>query len=233
MKLAIMQPYIFPYIGYFQLLNYVDKFVIYDDVNYINKGWINRNNILVSNRASLFTIPLMEASQNKLIKEIEIVKENKWKLKFLKTIHGSYVKAPLFEIVYPIIEKIILFEERNISKYILNSLKEINLYLDIQTELVSTSSIYKNSSLNGQYRILDICRIEAANEYINPIGGKDLYSKEAFTEQNIQLYFIKSKEIKYKQLSDNFIPFLSMIDVLMFNKKSEVISLLKEHELIQ
>jgi hypothetical protein len=232
MKLAIMQPYIFPYIGYFQLINFVDKFVVYDDVNYINKGWINRNNILVSNQASLFTIPLIQASQNKLIKDIEISSENKWKVKFLKTIREAYAKAPLFKTAYPIIEKIILFEEKNLSKYIFNSLKEINQYLDIQTKLIPTSSFYGNSTLKAQYRILDICKAEGAVKYVNLTGGMDLYSKEEFNKQNIQLCFIKSQVKNYNQLSGDFIPRLSIIDILMFNDQSKINSFLNEYELI-
>ncbi|MDR6194877.1 WbqC family protein [Siphonobacter sp. SORGH_AS_0500] len=101
MTLAIMQPYLFPYIGYFQLLNAVDKFVIYDDVAFINRGWINRNSILNNGKAQLFTVPLKEASQNKLIHEISIDTDQKWRDKLLKTIQQNYKKAPHFAAVFP------------------------------------------------------------------------------------------------------------------------------------
>src|ERR1039458_5451183 len=170
MKIAIMQPYFLPYIGYFQLMNAVDKFVVLDDVNYINKGWINRNNILVNGKANLFAIPLKEASQNKLINEISVVDEAKWRTKLLKTIELSYKKAPFFAIVYPMIEEIINSGNSKISDLNYYSLVRINNYLDLNTEIVSTSSIYKNSDLKAEKRIIDICLKEHASIYINPIG---------------------------------------------------------------
>ena len=100
MNLAVMQPYIFPYLGYYQLVNAVDTFVFFDDVNFINKGWINRNNILQQNQALRFTIPLMKASQNRLINEIELSDYGKWRGDFLKTIEMNYKKASHFTLIY-------------------------------------------------------------------------------------------------------------------------------------
>ena len=129
MKLAIMQPYIFPYIGYFQLIKAVDKFVLYDDVNFINRGWINRNRILVNGQDSMFTIPLKDASQNKLINEIDVNWDNNWKGKFLKTIEQAYKKAPFYEKILPIIEKTIEVQEVQFNKIIENNLRLICEYL--------------------------------------------------------------------------------------------------------
>ena len=106
-----MQPYFFPYIGYFQLINAVDKFIIYDDVNYIKKGWINRNNILVNNSPNLIQVPLIAASQNRLIKDILVVDENNWKDKLLKTIYFNYKKAPFFDQIFSLLEEV-LFNDR-------------------------------------------------------------------------------------------------------------------------
>ena len=180
MKLAIMQPYIFPYIGYFQLIKAVDKFVIYDDVNFINRGWINRNRILVNGKDSLFTIPLKEASQNKLINEIEVNWDDAWKSKWLKTLEQSYKKAPCFQQVRPILEQTLEQEKTIFSEIIVENLKLINAYLGITTEIISSSSIYQNTELKAQTRIVDICLQEKANHYINPIGGIELYQKEVF-----------------------------------------------------
>lgn len=105
MKIAVMQPYLFPYIGYFQLLNAVDMFVVFDDVNFIKKGWINRNNILVNRQKYLFTVPLKDASQNKLIKEVQIADDG-WQEKFLKTVAQSYKKAEFFDEAFALIEKL-------------------------------------------------------------------------------------------------------------------------------
>ena len=232
MKIAIMQPYFLPYIGYFQLMNAVDKFVVLDDVNYINKGWINRNNILVNGKANLFAIPLKEASQNKLINEISVVDEAKWRTKLLKTIELSYKKAPFFAIVYPMIEEIINSGNSKISDLNYYSLVRINNYLDLNTEIVSTSSIYKNSDLKAEKRIIDICLKEHASIYINPIGGTEIYDKNSFTDKKLELFFIKSKEIKYIQFNNDFVPWLSIIDVMMFNSLETIKSFLEQYTLV-
>ena len=230
--LAIMQPYLFPYIGYIQLMAAADKFVIYDDVAFINKGWINRNKILVGGKENLFTIPLIGASQNRLIKDLEIDDSTKWRGKFLKTLEQSYKKAPQFQNVFPVIVEIIASEEKMIAGMIVKSLELIANYLEIKTEIISSSSIYQNENLKAQERILDICLKEKAQQYINPSGGMELYNKNHFAEQGISLNFIRSKPIVYPQFQNEFIPWLSVIDVLMFNSKEEVNNILNQYELI-
>ena len=232
MKLAVMQPYLFPYIGYLQLMHAVDKFVFFDDVNFIKKGWINRNNILVNGQAYLFSIPLKEVSQNKLINEIYLSDEQKWRSSFLKTIEQAYKKAPHYAEVYPIVEEIILSENTKITDLIYTSFVKLNAYLDIQTDLVRSSAIYKVEHLKGQERILEICVLEKADQYINPIGGQELYSSSIFNEKNIQLNFIKTKPIVYSQFNKEFIPWLSILDLLFFNSKEELKALLNQYELI-
>ncbi len=227
-----MQPYIFPYIGYFQLINASDKFVIYDDVNFINKGWINRNKILVNGKANLFTIPLIKSSQNKLINEIEISESENWKSKFLKTVESSYSKAPYFNDSFAIISKIFQNNDPNISKFIFKSLNLICNYLEIETSIIESSSVYNNSGLKNQNRILDICLKENAYIYINSIGGLELYSIKSFEEKGLKINFIKPKAIQYKQFNDNFITPLSIIDVLMFNPKYKVKEFLNEYDLL-
>ena len=182
-----MQPYIFPYIGYFQLINAVDKFVIYDDVNFINKGWINRNRTLNNGNESLFSIPLKEASQNKLINEIEVNWDSAWKSKFLKTLEQCYKKAPFYQETLLIIQQTLNIDNEPISKIIEHNLRLICGYLDITTEIVSSSAIYQNTNLKAQERILDICLQENATQYINPIGGLELYDKDFFEVKNIKM----------------------------------------------
>lgn len=227
-----MQPYIFPYIGYFQLIKAVDKFILYDDVNFINRGWINRNRILVNGKDSMFTIPLKDASQNKLINEIDVNWDNNWKSKFLKTIEQSYKKAPFYAEVHPIIEKTIEADGGQFSSIVELNLRLICDYLEIKTEIISSSLIYQNTNKKAQERILDICLQEKADHYINPIGGLDLYYKEAFAKENMQMNFIKSLSFEYKQFKNEFVPWLSIIDVLMFNSKEEINKFLDNYELV-
>lgn len=232
MKIAIMQPYFLPYIGYFQLINAVDKFIIYDDVSYINKGWINRNNILINGASSLFTIPLINAGQNRKINEIEITEDNTWKTKLLKKVSFSYAKAPFFKSVFSLVEQIINTETKQISTLNTVALAEICLYLSINTEFIESSSIYKNVILKGQDRILDICICEKATQYFNPFGGVELYDRTLFSEYEVNLSFIQSKPIEYKQFENSFVPWLSIIDVLMFNSKDNLASMLNQYILL-
>lgn len=232
MKLAIMQPYLFPYIGYFQLISAVDKFVIYNDVNFINKGWINRNRILVNGKDYLFRVNLSGASQNKLINEITVLNELRNTEVFLETIKHSYSKAPYYNVIVELIKKILSIKEERLDKFIANSLFEITAYLGIKTELIFSSDLKKNNNLRGQDKILEICKLLKASEYLNPIGGTDIYNKEKFRENGIKLYFLKTKAIAYEQFKNEFVPNLSIIDVLMFNSKEDVKGFLNEYELI-
>lgn len=233
-KIAIMQPYFFPYLGYWQLMNAVDEYVIYDDVNYINKGWINRNNILLNDNTFLLTLSLVKASQNKLIKEIDILDDGKNKQHFFSIIEHAYKKAPFFHQVYPILKKIILNPEKNLVKYIAFSFSEICNYLKITTNFLVSSDIPKNNLLKGDDKILDICKTLNAKIYINPIGGMDIYHQYKFDNNNIKLYFIKTnfEHTKYKQFKNEFIPSLSIIDVMMFNSPEQIKQMLNEYELI-
>lgn len=232
MRIAVMQPYLFPYIGYFQLIAAVDKFVLFDDVNYINKGWINRNRILVNGAAHLFTIPLIAASQNKLINDIEVDPADKWRSKLLRTIEMSYSRAPYFKDVFPLVQAIINNRAVNLSRYVYFSIENIARYLGVTTEVVASSRKYANQELKAQERIIDICLRENAEEYLNPIGGLELYSKEKFVEKGLKLFFIKTQEITYTQLGKDFVPWLSIIDVLMFCGVGQTADLLKRYELV-
>lgn len=229
MKVAIMQPYLFPYIGYWQLISAVDMFVIYDDVNFIKKGYINRNNILVNKKPYRFTLELLGASQNKLINEIEIGINGG---KILKTIEMAYKKAPFFKNVFPVIEEILNQEEKNLAKFIGYSLIKISKFLGIDKKFIYSSGIEKNYTLKGQDKIIDICKRLNAKIYINPIGGQELYSKEIFKANNIDLFFLKPIIVEYKQFDNEFIPYLSIIDVMMFNSVNEIKNMLKSYELI-
>lgn len=229
MTLAIMQPYLFPYIGYWQLIGAVNTFVIYDDVNFIKQGYINRNSTLTNGKSQQFTLELMGASSNKLINEISVGNN---KNKVLKTIKQNYSKAPYYNEIIIIIEEILNNEEKNLAKFIGFSLIKISNYLGINTKFVFSSDIEKNNNLKAQDKVLEICKILKANKYINSIGGQELYSKEIFRENNIELNFLKTKLVEYKQFNYEFIAYLSIIDVLMFNDKEKVIHFLNDYELI-
>lgn len=233
MKLGIMQPYFVPYIGYWQLMNLVDQYVIYDDVNYIKRGWVNRNRILVNGTPKYFNVPILGASQNLLINEIKVNHDAVTIHKKLRCIEEAYRRAPFYEQVYPMIEDILLYEEDDIAKYIQHSFDVICQYLDIQTKLILSSDLKKDNMLRGQDKILAICRLLNATEYYNAIGGQELYSFEAFKAQGIQLNFVKTNPIAYKQFGDHFEANLSIIDVMMFNSKEKILEYLNAYTLIR
>lgn len=231
MKIGIMQPYFFPYIGYWQLINAVDKYVIYDDVNYIKGGWINRNRILINDKPSFINLKMNGSSPNKLIKEIHVSNDNRWKNKLLKSIELSYRKAPFFEMSFPIIEEIINHDEVNLSLYLENLIKRIAEYLEMNTEFVLSSNIEKDNSLKGQDKVIEICKSLGAKEYYNAIGGVELYSAENFNSYGIEPRFLRTEYIEYKQFKNDFSPYLSIIDVMMFNSKEEIMNILDMYSL--
>lgn len=231
-RLAIMQPYFLPYIGYFQLMAAVDKFVVLDDVNYINRGWINRNHLLVNGSVHTFTVPLRGASQNRLICEIELDDAQAWREKLLRTIRHAYRKAPCYAEVSALVERLINYPSSRLDAFLLHSIREIARYLSLDVEIVDSSRIYDNAQLKGQERILDICRREQASVYINAIGGMKLYDSSRFSERLVSLRFLRPRPIMYAQGHDTHVSWLSILDVLMFNEASEVKKLLHENELV-
>ena len=229
MKLGIMQPYFMPYIGYFQLMKAVDKYVVYDDVNYIKGGWANRNHILINGEKEMFTVTFQKASQNKLFNEIVIGDDFK---KLMKTLQMNYSRAINFDQTMVLMERIISFPNKQLAVFIANSFREILSYLSVETEILMSSEIPKDNSLRGKDKIIQICEILGADTYYNAVGGKNLYDQEEFREHGITLNFVDSLPQVYSQLhTREFVSGLSMVDVLMNNTKDEVNRLLDSFQL--
>ena len=232
MRIGIMQPYYFPYIGFWQLMSAVDRYVVYDDVNFIKGGWINRNRILLNSEVKYFNLKLQGASPNKFINEVAIADDAVYVSKQIKTLESAYKKAPYYSEAMAIIEKVLLSEERNLALYLFNHIKTICSHLGITTEIIFSSQVEKNPSLNGQDKIVDICKVLSGTEYYNAIGGRELYSAEEFERNGLELKFLKTNDISYKQFNDVFEPNLSIIDMLMFNTVEDMRLALGEYELI-
>lgn len=227
-----MQPYFLPYIGYFQLINAVDQFVIYDNIQYTKKGWINRNRFFQNGKDVLFTIPIQKDSDFLNIGDRKI-DSNFAKTKLLNKLKNAYSRAPFFAVTYTIIEEIIQKKEDNLFLYILNSVTSVCKFLEIETKIITSSSIEIDHSLVAQNKVLAFCKKFRAATYINAIGGQELYDKEAFKAIGCELQFIKSDEIYYNQFSQIFVPNLSIIDLMMFNKKEEIRNMLNQYSVIQ
>jgi len=216
MKLGIMQPYFFPYIGYFQLIAAVDKFVIYDNIKYTKKGWINRNRMLRNGTDITFTLSLKKDADYLDVIQRELAPSFD-REKLLNQLAGAYQKAPYFKLTFPMLQKIIRNEDNNLFRYILNSVIQISSHLGIQTEFVVSSKVDIDHNLKAQDKVLALCEALGASTYINPIGGAELYDQTDFADRGIDLKFIESLKFKYSQFDNTFVPWLSIIDVLMFN----------------
>ena len=233
-KVAIMQPYFFPYIGYFHLITSVDEFVIYDNIQYTKKGWINRNRILSNGEDKILTIPIKKDSDYLNIQDRIIADSwSKDKNKLLNTINNSYKKSPQFNNIFPIVHECLSSLEVNLFKFILNSLTILNSYLEIKTKIITSSDISIDHSLKSQDKVMAICKNLKATTYVNAIGGQELYNVEDFSNKGIKLKFVKSNPLVYKQYKNEFIPWLSILDVLFFNDKKDIIKYLNnEYSLI-
>ena len=232
MKIAIMQPYFCAYIGYYQLINSVDKFIICDNMQYTKKGWFNRNRILDNGTERIFTLPLKK-DKSYINVNLRYLADNsiREKIRILKQIQSLYKKAPFFEQNYPLVRRLFIQENNNLFDFIHFSVTELCSNLDIKTEIILCSSLDIDHELKSQNRIIEMCKFLKTDTYINSIGGKELYEKESFIKEGIDLKFIKSKKIEYTQFDHEFVPWLSIIDILMFNDIEKVKSYLNEYEL--
>lgn len=233
MKLGIMQPYFIPYLGYFQLMNAVDKYIVYDDVNYIKQGRINRNNILINGQAHAVNILLDQASPNKHINEIRLLNSEFNMKKLFRSFELAYSKAPYFADVIKVVEEILFFRETNLALFLYNSFKVICNYLAIETELILSSSLDKDCGLKAENKVYHICEIMHADEYYNSIGGWELYNKDEFKKRGITLNFlVKDENIIYPQFGNEFVDNLSIVDVMMFNSIDKIKKMLLQYKII-
>ncbi|MDR1310285.1 MAG: WbqC family protein [Burkholderiaceae bacterium] len=221
MKLAVMQPYFFPYIGYWQLIQAVDKFIAYDDVNYIMRGWVNRNRILINGVPAWITIPLQQATQNKRICET-VLQKSAWRDKLLRTLEVTYRRSPHFADFFPVLKRVICFPVANLAEYLVNQLRVVSAYLGIRTEITVSNHRYGNHALSGQSRILDICQQEGADTYVNLPGGRALYDESVFSEKGVHLRFLEPVFVAYSQQCPVFTPGMSLVDILMREGVDEV-----------
>jgi hypothetical protein len=223
MKIAVMQPYFLPYIGYFQLINKVERFVFFDDVNFIKKGWINRNNLFGNSGPVSFSIPLSKVSQNKKINDTALNDFEKWSSEFINQVNHIYSKAPQFTLIQKLLSDILESGPFNsIAHLAENSIRLVCDYLGINVQFDSSSKI-NYEGIDGEQKIISICKSCKADSYINPRNGEHLYNASTFNEQGINIEFHDPKIIPYKQLSGtDFLPGLSILDVLMMNDKDTI-----------
>ncbi len=235
MKVAIMQPYFLPYIGYFQLINAVDVFVVYDNIQFSKKGWFHRNRMLQNGADAYFTIPLKADSDyldvNKRFFAASWQQGEKDKL--IRKFKENYRKAPFFEQNWPIIETILQIQNANLFEFNLESIKKICAVLKITTSIKISSTLEIDHNLKSEEKVLAICSHLNAQHYINPIGGMELYQTQNFDNARLDLSFLKSKLTSYTQFGGNFVPALSILDLMMFKSLEDIISDLNDFELLK
>lgn len=237
MKIGIMQPYFFPYMGYYALINAVDIFVFYVDVQYIRRGWINRNRILNRDRAEhweYINIPVKKTSRDSDVKDIEIFNETKWDDELKKTLTLRYSRAPNFrstiDLLFDIIDK---GNKDKLHAFNIYSLKQVCTYLGIDTRFVDSTDLQYNRELDAQGKLIDIAKRLNGHTYINPIGGTELYSREEFQNGGLKLLFLKMDDVAYNQGKGDFVANLSIIDVLMWNSRENVRRILENFTLVE
>lgn len=232
-KTAIMQPYFLPYIGYWQLIRSVDTFIVYDNIEYTKKGWFNRNRIVDGDHDRLFTIPVKKDSDYLHVNQRYLSDDSSKEItRLLRIIQTTYRKAPHYAEAYPVIEACFLGADNNLFGYIYNSLTIMCEYLGIDTKIVVSSSVPIDHALKGEQKVLALCKATHTDTYINAIGGTELYDKELFKANGIDLQFIQANPIEYSQFNNPFVAWLSIIDVIMFNDKETVRRMLREYTLV-
>lgn len=229
---AVMQPYLFPYVGYFQLIECADVFVFYDDVNFIKRGWINRNQILNAGTALMFTCPVSKASINVNIKDICIADLDSFLRKFEKQLSLCYRKAPYFNEISSLVMGVLENGAETISELSIASITECSNYIGLECRFqVSSSDFADTKGLDRASRLIEIAKRCGSEQYVNTPGGRDLYNVESFAEHGVQLRFIDSNPIEYQQFKKPFLPYLSIIDVLMFNSPEQVRRMVRDYKL--
>lgn len=223
-----MQPYIFPYVGYVQLVNYVDSFVLYDDANYINRGYINRNNILYNENSKRFTLPVISASQNKKISELRFSSNLQKPLEFIR---HAYSRAPYFPNIFKLVEDVLTAPDKSITSICENGLKSIFKYLDLEVTILRSSNLNYDRTLSPADKLIAISNILGASNYVNSAGGMALYDREYFSDNCCELSFLEMKDFRYQQGRSEFVANLSIIDILMWCEKRDVVKALTNYKI--
>ncbi|OBW58410.1 hypothetical protein A9986_05575 [Solibacillus silvestris] len=233
MKLVLMQPYFFPYIGYFQLMNLCDEFIAFDTVQYIKKGWINRNRILhPEGNPTYVNVPIKKFKSNTLIKDILIDNTVDWKQTIINRLQQYYKTAPYKEEVLTFIENCLNGEFSHLSELNVHLLQETCNYLNINCRINSLSKChfeYEKAAASDEWG-LNICKALNAKTYINAPGGIVFFDKNKYWKENIDIKFINPTFNRYSQNSEAFISGLSILDVMMFNSVEDIQKMLLSYE---
>jgi hypothetical protein len=233
MVVAVMQPYFFPYIGYFQLMAACDVFVVLDDVQYIRGGWVNRNRILVNGGPQWITMPVAKADRHHAINKRNYLPDDRLARRLRPRIVGAYRGAPFFDDTMQVVDAVLGCGEANVAAFNTHLLRCVARRLGVDTPVRLASAISRPESLGGQEMVLDLCKRLGASSYVNPIGGLQLYDPARFSQESLTLRFLRSCAPAYPQFRAAPVQALSIIDVMMFNDIEAVRHMLEAYRLLQ
>lgn len=226
MKLAIMQPYFFPYLGYFDLIHNVDLFIVYDTVQYIRRGWINRNRVFHQSGTGwqYITIPVEHAPQKTPICEIQTSQAQPWQGRIMGQLAHYKTRAAHADEVLDFVGGCLFSTERSIARLNVSTLEHCCrlLGVDFRYKYSSQLDVQLDPDRNAEDRILDLCTYLGATEYVNLPGGVNLYDQESFAKRGIRLTFRNLPALVYDTPEYSFEPNLSIIDLLMWNESQEI-----------
>lgn len=233
-SIAVMQPYFFPYIGYYQLARMVDTFVLYDNVEFTKSGWIHRNRILMNGKIKYISLSLRKDSDYKMIGERRIAsiffEKNRGKI--IRQIENSYRNSEQFSTVMPVIYEAMSSNQNNLYDYLYHSIRVIFNYLNIRPRVIRSSEVDLYHQLPASKKLIAFCDFYGANRLINPIGGIKLYDRSEFLENGIKLSFLESTQINYSNEDGEVPTHLSIIDVLMNNSRDQIETMLNNFKLV-
>lgn len=232
--IGAMQPYLFPYLGYFQLIATSDAFVLGDELQYVKSSWINRNRVLCNGQPKLISFPLKKASHLGSIRERWLCDDfDREAAALLRRLAHLYDRAPCRDEVLPLLKEILEYPDRNLAAFNENSIRRICRYLGIDTPICRASELGLEPGLDMQERVIQTVEKLRGKLYINPVGGLELYCPATFRERGLQLRFLQMNEFSYRQFKDPFVPALSIIDVMMFNSREQVRDMLERFSLLK
>lgn len=233
-KVAIMQPYFLPYIGYWQLMHHVDIFVVYDDIEYTKKGWISRNRFLLNGKPEIFSLPLKKGSDFLDVRERKLSETfSAEKVRLINRLEAAYRNAANFKEGKSLLDDIFASVDTNLFRFIYQSIEQVRSRLGMTNLLIVSSAIGIPRQMNGQTRVIATCKALGGTDYINPIGGVDLYSEQAFSAEGIRLHFQRVRPLEYQQFEYEFVPNLSILDSIMLLGIQSVREFLPEMDLLE
>jgi hypothetical protein len=234
MRLALMQPYFFPYLGYFQLICAVDRFILFDDVQYIQRGWINRNRILKPVEGHQYIqMPIAKHGSAALIKDVEAVPGHKWKTRILRQVEHYHTSAPFYPAVRALLTDCFAFDGLNVARLNGHCLRLVCSYIGIEPDIELSSRMgldYMGIAGPDEWG-LTVSEQLGACEYVNPVGGVAFFDAAKYAEHGVKLTFLTPSLPPYDQRRDAFEPSMSIVDVLMFNSPDRVRAMLDDYKL--